>query len=93
MLWYLNYEEKANVRLHVNLEEDSEIIQVKVINKDFQYYSLRKIDFDNLKIEENNSEFKQNEFFLITGHKNGKVKLWSIPEYNIISNFDVVTEV
>ena len=93
MLWYIDYQEKANVRLHTNIDEDSEIIQVKVINKDFQYYALRNIDYESLKLEEVSPEFKKNEYFVITGHKNGKLRLWSIPEYAIMSVFDTVTEV
>lgn len=93
MLWYLNYEEKANVRININLTEDSEIIQIKVINKDYQYYALRKVDFDSLKIEDVQAEMKQNEFFIVTGHKNGKIRLWSIPEFSLNLTFDVITEV
>lgn len=63
------------------------------MNKDFQYYALRKIDFESLKLEDVNSEMKQNEYFLLTGHKDGKIRLWSIPEYCLLLTFDVVTEV
>ena len=75
------------------MTEDSDIIQLKLISKDFQNYALRKIDFDNLKLEEVGPEMKQHEYFLLTGHKNGKIRLWSIPEYSMQMTFDVVTEV
>lgn len=93
VLWYINYEEKANLRLHTNIDEDSDIIQIKVINKDFQCYALRNIDYEALKLEEITPEYKKNEYFVITGHKNGKIRLWSIPEYSILSVFDAVSEV
>lgn len=92
-MYYINYIDSSSVRLSTSLEEDTEIVQVKLINKDFQSYSLRKIDYDNLRLEDVSPEIKENTYFLLTAHKNGKVKVWSIPEYEIVMKFDVLTEV
>jgi hypothetical protein len=92
-MWYLDYKEKANIRIHANLTEESEIVQIKLINKDFYHYALRKIDFENQVLEDVNSNMKQNEYYLLTGHKDGKIRLWSVPEYSVQMVFDSVTEV
>ena len=54
---------------------------------------MRKIDYDEQIIENARPELNKSEYFLITGHKSGKLKLWSIPEYSILSVFDSVSEV
>lgn len=93
VLWYLDYKEKVNIRIHANLTEESDVVQIKLINKDYYHYAIRKIDFEKQELEEVNSNARYNEYYLLTGHKNGQIRLWTIPEYSILMMFDSVTEV
>ena len=93
VLWYFNYEEKISIRLHVFPNEDSDIIQGCLINKDFQSYAIRNIN-ENNKLEVLNNQIKgSHEYLLITGERNGRIRIWNIPEYSLFANFEVATEV
>jgi WD40 repeat protein len=74
------------------MDNKDEIVCVKIIHKDYQYYSIKRIDFNELKMEEISPEVKDNQYYLLTGYKNGFIKLWSIPEYTLVMQFEVVTE-
>jgi hypothetical protein len=91
-LYCLNYDENAAIRLFSVIEEKNEIIQTSLITKDFQFYSLRNIDYENLELEQISPEVREGAYYLITAHKGGVVKVWSLPEYSIHLNFEVVTE-
>jgi hypothetical protein len=91
-LYCLNYDENAAIRLFSVIEEKNEIIQTALITKDFQFYSLRNIDYENLELEQISPEVREGAYYLITAHKGGVVKVWSLPEYSIHLNFEVVTE-
>jgi hypothetical protein len=92
VLYYINYIDNTAVRLANFIAQKNEIISAKLINKDYQFYSLRKIDLENLEIEQISPELKDNQYFLITAHKFGVLKVWSIPEYTLFINFDTMTE-
>jgi WD40 repeat protein len=95
VLWCINYEEAISVKIYSFLDNKDEIVQTKIVQKDYQYYSVKKIDFNNIKIAEdvfNNHEIKENEYYLISGHKNGLLKIWNIPEYALLMQFEVITE-
>lgn len=91
-LYCLNYEENAAIRLFSLIEEKNEITQTALITKDFHFYSLRKIDYKNMELEQISPEIQENSYYLITAHKGGVVKVWSLPDYCIHLNFEVVTE-
>jgi hypothetical protein len=46
-----------------------------------------------MNIEDVGGEIMEGKYFLLTGHKDGKLKVWSIPEYELVCKFDVTTEV
>lgn len=64
-----------------------------MINKDFLKNTLRNLDYNNPMDEDLSPDSKNNEYYLFTVHKNGSLRLWSIPEYNIMSVFDAIIEV
>lgn len=72
--------------------ENDLIIQSKIISKSYQTYSLKKINFEERYIEDCSPEVKENEHYYITGHKGGCLKVWSLPEFSLTMNFEVVTE-
>lgn len=97
-LFCITYSEKeiSSFRLFSFIESGQEILQAKISNRNIesQNYSLRKIDYDNLQFEDISrmKELKMNQFILITSHKKGIIKIWTIPEYQILSTLEVCTE-
>jgi len=76
-----------------NYKQDKDfIIASKIISKNYQTYSLKKINFNELVMEDCSPEVKENEYFYLTGHKSGTIKVWSLPEFSLSMNFEVVTE-
>jgi WD40 repeat protein len=93
VLWCINYEEAVCVKIYSFLDMKDEIVQCKIVQKDYQYYSVKKIDFSQLKLEDVvNTEISENKYYLISGHKNGLIKVWNIPEYSLNLQFAVITE-
>jgi len=79
-------------RIDYKNRESDYILLSKIISKNYQTYSLKKIDFNNLYMEDCSPEVKENEYYFLTGHRNGTIKVWSIPEFSLSMNFEVITE-
>jgi len=90
---YLNTKRILDQTISEYAKKDNDFILLsKIISKDYQTYSLKKINFDELIMEDCSPEVKDNEYYFLTGHKNGSIKVWSIPEFTLLMNFEVVTE-
>lgn len=87
-----NNSELNNYNELLNRKDKDSIIASKIISKNYQNYSLKKINFDDLIMEDCSPEVKDNEYFFLTGHKSGTIKIWSLPEFSLSINFEVVTE-
>jgi WD40 repeat protein len=93
-LWCISYEEAMCVKIYSFLDIKDEIIQTKIVHKDYQNYSVKKIDFTKLKVEDVliNPEIKENQYYIISGHKSGIIRIWNLPEYSLNLQFEVITE-
>ena len=78
ILYYTNLEENISIKLFSFISKDNIICNVKIIK---QKYSIQK---ENLNEED--------IYYIITLHKNNEIKVWSIPNYNLIYNFETINE-
>ena len=78
ILYYTNLEENISIKLFSFIPKDNIICNVKIIK---QKYSIQK---ENLNEED--------IYYIITLHKNNEIKVWSIPNYNLIYNFETINE-
>ena len=78
ILYYTNLEENISIKLFSFIPKDNIISNVKIIK---QKYSIQK---ENLNEED--------IYYIITLHKNNEIKVWSIPNYNLIYNFETINE-
>ena len=77
---------KSNL-YYSNLEEN---ISIKLYS-----FIEDKNDILNVKIikkNENNNTNEDDLYYMITLHKNNEIKIWSIPDYNLIYNFETINE-
>ena len=78
-LYYTNLVENVSIKLFTFINGDNDIINVKLIKKKY-----------------NNSYNNYNEeddiYYIITLHKNNEIKVWSIPDYNLMYNFETINE-
>ena len=77
-LYYTNLMENASIKLFTFVRGDNHILDVKLIKK----------KYNNLY---NNNE-EEDIYYIITLHKNNEIKVWSIPDYNLIYNFETINE-
>ena len=78
ILYYTNLEENISIKLFSFIPKENIICNVKIIK---QKYSIQK---ENLNEED--------IYYIITLHKNNEIKVWSIPNYNLIYNFETINE-
>ena len=79
-LYYINLLENASIKLFTFIKGDNHIINVKIIKKKYN--------------NSYNSNYNEEDeiYYIITLHKNNEIKVWSIPEYNLIYNFETINE-
>jgi len=78
ILYYTNLEENISIKLFSFIPKENIICNVKITK---QKNSTQK---ENLKEED--------IYYIITLHKNNEIKVWSIPNYNLIYNFETINE-
>ena len=77
-LYYSNLNENISIKLFSFIQGDNDIIKVKIIKK--KYSSVNDtLDEDDI-------------YYIITLHKNNEIKIWSIPDYNLIYNYETINE-
>ena len=79
-LYYTNILENASIKLFTFINSENHILNVKIIKKKY-----------------NNSYNNENEeeddiYYIITLHKNNEIKVWSLPSYNLLYNFETINE-
>jgi len=79
-LYYTNILENASIKLFTFINNENHILNVKIIKKKY-----------------NNSYNNENEeeddiYYVITLHKNNEIKVWSLPSYNLLYNFETINE-
>ena len=75
---------KSNL-YYSNLEEN---ISIKLYS-----FIEDKNDILNVKIIKKNENTNEDDiYYMITLHKNNEIKIWSIPDYNLIYNFETINE-
>ena len=79
-LYYTNLLENASIKLFTFIDGDNYILDVKVIKKKYN------------NSYNNNNEKEDDIYYIITLHKNNEIKVWSIPDYNLIYNFETINE-
>ena len=78
MLYYINLLENISVKLYTFIQKENSIINIKIIKKK---YTTQK----------NNSN-EDDIYYIITWHKNNEIKIWAIPDFNLIYNFETINE-
>ena len=78
MLYYYNLLENISVKLYSFNQKENSIINIKIIKKK---YSTQK----------NNSN-EDDIYYIISWHRNNEIKIWAIPDFNLIYNFETINE-
>jgi len=78
ILYYINLLENISVKLYTFIQKENSIINIKIIKKK---YTTQK----------NNSN-EDDIYYIITWHKNNEIKIWAIPDFNLIYNFETINE-
>ena len=78
-LYYTNILENASIKLFTFINGDNHILNVRMIKKKYNN-------------SYNNNEEEDDIYYIITLHKNNEIKVWSIPNYNLIYNFETINE-
>ena len=79
-LYYTNILENASIKLFSFINGANHILNIKLIKKKYN------------NSHNNNNEQEDDIYYIITLHKNNEIKVWSIPEYNLIYNFETINE-
>ena len=79
-LYYTNLFENASIKLFTFINGDNHILNVKLIKKKYN------------NSYNNNNEEEDDIYYIITLHKNNEIKVWSIPDYNLMYNFETINE-
>jgi len=79
-LYYTNTIENASIKLFSFINGENHILNVKLIKKKYN------------NAYNNNNEEEDDIYYIITLHKNNEIKVWSIPDYNLIYNFETINE-
>ena len=84
-VYYINYNEECTVKLFTFIPVDIyEIQECKIINK-----NIKNISIQNIQNKTKNNQNNQNGYYFITSHKHGNVRIWNIPEFDMIYVFEV----
>ena len=78
ILYYTNLLENISVKIFSFIQKENDIINIKIIKKRYN------IDINN--------KDEDDIYYIITLHKNNEIKIWSIPGYNLIYNFETINE-
>ena len=104
LVHYINYKEKSTVKLFHFINSQSKVLQVKIMKKSYDKYLINENPFDyNIQDDNKNYELEENEkrenllnlrenYFLISSHSDGSIKIWTIPEYILLYNFETINE-
>ena len=78
ILYYTNLAENISVKLFTFIQGENSILNVKIIKRK---YNTQK-----------NNANEDDIYYIITLHKNNEIKIWQIPEYNLVYNFETINE-
>ena len=104
LVHYINYKEKSTVKLFHFINTQSTVLQVKIMKKSYDKYLIKENPFDyNFKEDNKNDDIEENEkrenllnlrenYYLISSHSDGSIKIWTIPEYILLYNFETINE-
>ena len=99
LIHYINFKENSTVKLFHFINSQSIILQVKIMKKSYDKYLINENPFD-YNMNDNNNEENEKEnllnlrenYFLISSHSDGSIKIWTIPENILLYNFETVNE-
>ena len=81
-LYYTNVFENLSIKIFSFLRGDNDILNMKIIKKKYENF-----------LNNNENEINEDEiYYIITLHKNNEIKVWNIPEYKLIYNFETINE-
>ena len=78
ILYYTNLSENISIKLFSFIQRENSIINVKIIKKKYN--------------KDKNSVNEDDIYYIITLHKNNEIKVWAMPYYNLIYNFETINE-
>ena len=78
ILYYTNLKENISIKLFTFIQGENSILNVKIIKRK---YNTQK-----------NNANEDDIYYIITLHKNNEIKIWQIPEYNLVYNFETINE-
>ena len=78
ILYYTNLAENISIKLFTFIQGENSILNVKIIKRK---YNTQK-----------NNVNEDDIYYIITLHKNNEIKIWQIPEYNLVYNFETINE-
>ena len=78
ILYYTNLSENISIKLFSFIQRENIIINVKIIKKKYN--------------KDKNSVNEDDIYYIITLHKNNEIKVWAMPYYNLIYNFETINE-
>ena len=78
ILYYTNLAENISIKLFSFIQRENSIINVKIIKKKYN--------------KDKNSVNEDDIYYIITLHKNNEIKVWAMPYYNLIYNFETINE-
>ena len=78
ILYYTNLAENISIKLFTFIQGENSILNVKIIKRK---YNTQK-----------NNANEDDIYYIITLHKNNEIKIWQIPEYNLVYNFETINE-
>ena len=70
--------ENISIKLFSFIQRENSIINVKIIKKKYN--------------KDKNSVNEDDIYYIITLHKNNEIKVWAMPYYNLIYNFETINE-
>lgn len=88
-LHYISLQQKSSVKLFAFPTESEKIIQLQLMQKSIDRYRVNDSDCDDNEII---PQIKNDNYYIVTSHDNGAIKIWSVPEYSLVYLFATPNE-
>lgn len=92
ILYYIDFEEGCTIKLFHFLNKNNKILQVAIMKKVYDKYTIASKNNNPYEDEAIEMQNIQENYYLITSHEGGMIKIWSIPEYILLYNYETVNE-
>ncbi len=99
---YLNLPTKSTVKLAQFYNKNkSKVLMVSIMKKYYDKFTIEKNPYENINENINENYIDNNEnnllnirenYYLISAHDDGSIKIWSIPEYTLLYNYETINE-